>query len=166
MAGPIVAMPVAMVAPPVLGVETEIRVSGTVLVAEVVVIAAALVAVAKDDAEGSAVGDALENAGPDFRQVFFLALGNELGLTGAAAAEVGQEVLDAERHSGRTAVDDDDVTRPVADAGGGDAEQLSEGIACHRGFLLSVGELRMSSPRVCWRCSPSRGRWLPWLARA
>ena len=134
-AGPAAA---AVVAQAVLGVEGEVGVAGPILVLDVAVIAAALVAVAEEDADRGAVGHALEDAGPDFRQVLFLALRDDLRLPRPAAAQVGQQVLDAERQTGRAAVDDDEVARAVADAGGGDAEQFAEGVAWHKGNSASV----------------------------
>ena len=127
-AGPAAA---AVVAPAVLGVEREIGVSGTILILDIAVIAAVLVAVAEEDADGGAVGDALKDAGPDFRQVFLLALGDDLRLARPAAPQVGQKVVHAQRQAGRAAVDDEEVAGAVADAGRGDAEQFAEGIAWH-----------------------------------
>ena len=96
----------AVVAEAVLGVEREVGMAGAVLVLDVAVIAAALVAVAEEDADGRAVGLALEDAGPDFRHVFFLALRDDLRLARPAAAQVGQQVLHAQRQARRAAVDD------------------------------------------------------------
>ncbi len=67
---------------------------------------------------------ALEDAGQDLGGVGLVALRGDARLPGPAAVEVGQQVLDREREPGRAAVDDDDVARPVALAGGGDAEGL------------------------------------------
>src|SRR5205823_4723506 len=73
-AGPTAA---AVIAETVLGVEGEIRVTGTVLVLDVAVVAGALIVIAEEDAERGAVGLAVEDAGPDFGQVLFLALGDD-----------------------------------------------------------------------------------------
>src|SRR5207253_2646817 len=112
----------AVVAEAVLGVEGVVGVAGAVLVLDVAVVAAALIAVAEEDAERGAVGAPLEDAGEDFRGVVLLTLGDELRLAGPAAAQVGQQVVLGQRQAGRAAVDDDDVAGAVADAGGGDAE--------------------------------------------
>src|SRR5262249_11321128 len=120
-----------VVAEAVLGVEGEVGVAGAGLVLDVVVGAAVRVGGAEGDADGGAVGPALEDAGPDLRQVFLLALADDLGLAGAAAAQVGQQVLDRQRQPRRAAVDDGEVAGTVADAGRGDAEQLAERIAGH-----------------------------------
>src|SRR5205085_3987999 len=68
----------AVVAAAVLGVEGEVGVAGSVLVLQLLVVAAALVGVAEEDADRRAVGGALEDAGPDLRHVLLLALGDEL----------------------------------------------------------------------------------------
>src|SRR5205823_3392154 len=44
---------------------------------------------------------------------------------------VGQEVVHAQGQAGGAAVDDAEVAGAVADARGGDAEQLAEGVAWH-----------------------------------
>jgi len=62
-----------------------------------------------------------------------VALGDDLRLPRSATAQVGKEVVRAERETRRTAVNDNDVTGAVTDAGGGDAEQLAESVACHEG---------------------------------
>ena len=85
----------AIVAEAVLGVEGEVGVAGAILVLDVAVIAAALIGVAKEDADRGAVGLALEDAGPDFRQVLFLPLRDDLRLPRPAAAQVGQQIVDA-----------------------------------------------------------------------
>ena len=97
----------AIVAEAVLGVEGEIGMAGTILVLDVAVILAALVGVAKQNADRGAVGLALEDAGPDFGHVFFLALRDDLRLPRPAAAQVGQQIVHAQRQAGRAAVDDD-----------------------------------------------------------
>ncbi len=100
--------------------------AGAILVLDFVIILAALVLVAEEDADGRAVGLALEHARPDFGLILFLALRDDLRLPRPAAAQVGQQVIDAQRQAGRAAVDDDDVTRTVADPSRGDAKQLAE----------------------------------------
>ena len=74
---------------------------------------------------------ALEDAGPDFGNVLLLALGDNLRLSRTTAAQVGQQVVHAQRQAGRATVDDEEVAGAVADAGRGDAEQFAEGIAWH-----------------------------------
>jgi len=69
-------------------------VTGTILVFDIAVIAAALIGVAKENADRRAVGLAVEDAGPDFRLVLLLALSNDLRLPRTAPPQVGQQVLD------------------------------------------------------------------------
>ena len=54
-----------------------------------------------------------------------------LDCPGSAPLEVGKEVRDRQLQPGRAAVDDAQVAGAVAHAGGGHAEQLAEGVACH-----------------------------------
>src|SRR5205823_3977233 len=136
----------AVVAAAVLGVEGEVGVARAVLVFQPLVVAAALVGVAEQDADGSAVGGALEDAGPDLRQVLLLALGDELRLPRPAAPQVGQEVLGAEGQPGRAAVDDEQVAGAVADAGRGEAEQLAERITGHDGHYTPARGARQARP--------------------
>src|SRR5205823_5072346 len=128
----------AVVAQAVLGIEGEVGVAGAILVLDVRVVLAVLIGVAKQDADRGAVGLALEDARPDLGNVLLLALRDDLRLAGAAPPQIGQQVVDAEREAGRTAVDDAHVPRPMTDAGGGDAKQFSEGIARHD--LVAPGE--------------------------
>jgi hypothetical protein len=121
----------AVVAEAELGVEGVVRMAGAVLVLDVAVVAAALVRVAEEQADGGAVGASLEDAAPDFGEVGFLPLGGEFRLPRHAPLQVGEEVVHAEFQPGGAAVDDAEVARPVADARGGDAEEFAEGIACH-----------------------------------
>src|ERR1019366_8982269 len=104
--------------------EGEVGMPGSIFVLDVAVITAALVAIAEDDAERGAVGLALEDTGPDFWEVFFLALRNNARLAGPAAAQVRQQVVNAQGQARRATVDDAKIARPVADAGRGDAKQL------------------------------------------
>ena len=59
------------------------------------------------------------------------ALRDDLRLSRPAAAQIGQQIVDAQRQAGRTAVDDGDIAGAMADAGGGDAKQFAEGVAWH-----------------------------------
>src|SRR6185437_2657509 len=157
----------------VLGIEREISVAGTILVLDVAVIVAALVGIAEQDRDGSAVRHALENAGPDFRRVLFLTLGDEFRLPRPAAAQVGQQILHAQRQPRRATVDDDSIAGAMTDAARRDAKQVSKSIACHA-FILSfaIRDSRPCRPRSkakrrehhelparsvskgfpCWRC--------------
>ena len=60
-----------------------------------------------------------------------LALGDDVTLTGPTAAEIDAQVVLGKGDAGWATVDDDDVTRTVRFAGGGDAEGLTEAIARH-----------------------------------
>src|SRR5436190_1639682 len=81
------------------------------------------VRVAKQDADGCAVGLALKDAGPDFRDIFFLALRDDVRLPRTSAAQVRQQIVHAQFQPRRTAVNDGEVSRPMADARRGDAKQ-------------------------------------------
>ena len=63
--------------------------AGTIFVFDIAVVLAVLIGVAEQDGEGGAVGPALEDAGEDLRQVFFLALGDDARLSRSAAARSG-----------------------------------------------------------------------------
>ncbi len=63
--------------------------------------------------------------------IVLLALGDDFRLARSAAAQVGQQVFDTQRQPRRAAVDDDEVTGAVADAGSGDAKQFAKGVAWH-----------------------------------
>src|SRR5262245_8377706 len=98
---------------------------------DVGVIGAPLVGVTEQDADRRPIGLAVEDARPDFGDVLFLPLRDNARLARPAAAQIGEQVLDAQGHAGRAAVDDAEVARAVADAGRGDAEPFAEGIAGH-----------------------------------
>src|SRR5262249_34860643 len=119
----------AVVAEAVFGIECEVGVPRPVLVLDLAVICTALIGVAEENANRRTVGLALEDAGPDFWDVLFLALRDELRLARPAAAQVGQQVCFTKRQAGGAAVDDADVAWTMTDARRGDAEQLAEGIA-------------------------------------
>src|SRR5262249_2344069 len=146
----------AVVAKAVLGGEGVIRVARPVLVLDVTVVAAALVGVLEQNADGRAIRLALEDTRPDLRQIRLVALRDDLRLPGAAAAQVGEEVVHAERQAGRAAVDDGEVARSVADAGGGGAAQSAEGVAWHdrsssAAAMSSMRETRSGSRARCQR---------------
>src|SRR5262249_61536634 len=106
----------AVVADAELGVERVIRVAGAVLVLDFGVVATPLVFVLEEQADGGAVGDAVEDAGPEFGRVRLVPLGGEGRLAGPAAAEVGEEIVDGEGQPGPAAVGDASRTRAGADA--------------------------------------------------
>ena len=106
--------------------------AGAELLGDGAVVFAALVGVANQQGDGGAGGFALEDAGKDFHAIGFAALGNVTAGAGFTAVEIGLDVVCAKRQAGRAAVDDAANACAVAFAEGGDAEQLSEGIACHR----------------------------------
>ena len=125
----------AVVAEAVLRVEGVIGVAGAVLVLDVAVVGAALVGVAEEEADRGSVGFSVEDARPDLRRVGLVALRGQFGLTGPAAGEVGQKILDGEFQSGRAAVDNTEIPGAVTDAGRGDPEQLAERVACQAAIL-------------------------------
>ena len=85
----------------------------------------------KENADGRAVGFALKDAGPDLRHIFFLALRNDLRLARPPPSQVRQKIIHRKRQTGWAAVNDEQIARPMADTGGGDAKQFAEGIAWH-----------------------------------
>lgn len=104
---------------------------------------AALVPVADEDRNAGAGGPAFEDAGKDLRRVRLVALRDDAALAGTAAGEVGRQVILAERETGRTAVDDDEVSGTVRLPAGGNPERLPEAVARH---LL----LLTAAPRSAW----------------
>src|SRR5262249_46858115 len=99
---------------------------------DVGVILAALIAIVEDDADGGAVGLAVEDAGPDFGNVVFLPLRDDARLSRPSATQVRHQIFNTQSQARWTAVDNAKVTGPVADACGGHAKQLSECVARHR----------------------------------
>src|SRR5207247_595592 len=99
------------------------RMSWTVFVLDIRIVLAVLIGVVEKNADGGAVCPPIEHSRPDLRDVFFFALGDDLRLPRPAAAQVGQQILNAQRQAGRTAVNDCKVAGTVADAGRGDAKQ-------------------------------------------
>src|SRR5262249_14191892 len=95
---------------------------------------AALVLVVKEDADWRAISLAFEDSGPDFRNIGFLALSDDFGLAGTAAAQVRHQGIHTEQQAGRAAVHDQQISRPLADAGSRDTKQLAEGISRHIGI--------------------------------
>ena len=102
----------AVVAEAVLGVEGEVGVAGAVLVLDVAVVVAALVARCGTGCRCD-VPSVLPSKTPDQISgvVLLVALGDDLRLPRPAAAQVGQQVVDGQRQPRRAAVDDDDVAR-------------------------------------------------------
>ena len=115
----------------VLGIEAEIGMPWPIFVLDLRIILAALVLIVEEDADGGAVSLALEDTGPDFRHILFLALADDLGLARPAAAQVQQQVIYAQRQAGGTTVYDRQIPRPVADPGRGHAKQFAKRIAWH-----------------------------------
>src|SRR5262249_27355792 len=109
-----------VVAQAVLGIEGEVRVTGTIFVFNVAIISAALIGIAEENPKGRAGGNALEDAGPDLRGVFFLALRDDFRLPRPPAAQIREQILDRQGQARRTAIDDGEVAGSVANAGGGD----------------------------------------------
>ena len=101
----------AIVAEAVLGVEGEVGVAGAVLVLDVAVVGAALIGVAEEMPMD--VPSVLPSKTPDqiSGSVVLVALRDELRLPRPAAAQIGQQIVDGQRQSGRAAVDDDKDTR-------------------------------------------------------
>ena len=122
----------AVVADAVFVPVAVVGVAGAELLGDGAVVFAALVGVADQQGDGSAGGFALEDAGKDFHAVGFAALGNVAAGAGFAAVEIGLDVVCTKRQAGRAAVDNAADGFAVAFAKSGDAEQLSERIACHR----------------------------------
>src|SRR5579875_2085796 len=139
----------AVIAQAILGIEGEISVSRTIFIFNIPVILTALVGVAKQDCNGRTVRQALEDAGPDLRHVLFLALRDDFRLAWPATAQVGQQIVHAQRHSGRATINDDSVTGTVADAAGGNAKQLSKSVAWHV-LILARGQSSLQRDHHVW----------------
>ena len=147
----------AIIAEAVLGVVRVVGVSGAIDVLDVFVVAAALVLVADEDGEARAGGAPLEQSGKDFRLIRLVALRDDFALAGPAAVEVDHQIVDRQLDAGRHAVDDDDISRPVALPGRRDAKGLSERIARHEFILADETDLgcpsgqRKSAPKIAAR---------------
>ena len=107
--------------------------AGAELLGDIAVVAAALVGVADEEGDGRAGGAPFKHAGEDFHLVGFAPLGNVAAGAGATAVEVGLDIGFGKRQAGRAAVDDAADACAVTFAEGGDAEELSEGVAGHDG---------------------------------
>ena len=73
-----------------------------------------------------------------------LAKGRRVGLI-----EIREQIFDGEFKTGRAAVDDAEIPRAVAHAGGGDAEQLAERVACHS-VIIAAWRDSIRSGRLGW----------------
>lgn len=121
----------AVIAESVAGVKGEVGVSGTVFVADIGVVTAALVGISDQDGEAGACGASVKDTGQDFRLVLFLPLCREQALSGTTSGEIRSEIIGGEVDTGRNAIDDHDVSGTVTFAGCGDAKQLTEGVTGH-----------------------------------
>mgnify|MGYP000675230201 CR=1 FL=1 len=100
--------------------------AGPVQILDVGVVAAALIGIADQNRQARPGRATFEDAGKNLRFVRLLPLGDDFALSRAAALEVHTKIIDRQRQTGRHAVNDDDVPRAVALAGGGDPKCLSE----------------------------------------
>ena len=114
----------------VLGVVREVGVRRTIGRFHLGVGLWALVAVADDDGDGRAEGEAvMRDAREDFRCVGFFALRGQGALARATAVEFAAQESGVKRYAGRAAINDDAECGPVAFAEGGDAETVSVCVA-------------------------------------
>ena len=90
-----------------------------------------LVGIADQQANRTAGGLALEDAGEDFHLIVFLTLRGVAAGAWLAPIEVALQVLQANLQPRRAAIDNGDQRRAMAFASGGDSEQLAVGIAGH-----------------------------------
>ena len=124
--------PAAPVVPDaVLGVIGEVPMPRAKNFFEMVVVAAAGVAVQNDQADGGAGGASFEDPGEDFHPVLFPAPGG-VGLdAGAAPGQKSVDVGGSQGQAGRAAVDDRAQGRAVGLTPGSHPENPAKGVACH-----------------------------------
>ena len=111
--------------------------TGPVLVLDLGIVLGALVDIVDHERNRRAGGRLLagrfiqKHAGKDFDRVRFLPLGGEARLAGAAAVQIGLNVMLAQSDAWRATVDDAADRRPMAFAEGGHPEGMSERIEGH-----------------------------------
>ncbi len=111
-----------MIPKAVLRVVGEVRVTGAILLPELVVVPALGVRVSDQDRDGWCRWSALEHPGKNFGLVGLLALGREPALARPAAVELHAEIIDRQLKPRRAAVDDHHVGWAVGFARRGDDE--------------------------------------------
>src|SRR5690606_34342627 len=105
--------------------------AGAVHVLQVVVVAALLVLVADDEADGRAERGALEHTAQELHRVALRACRAQGRAARAAAVQLVLHGIRVERQTRRAAVDDPADGRAVAFTEGDKAEKLAEGVAGH-----------------------------------
>ena len=137
----------AIVARTVLRVVGVVGVPGPIFVLDIRVVATALIRIPNQNGDRSARCLSLEDAGEDLRCVRLVAWGHDVALPRAPTGQVLGQIGRCEHHTGRTALDDHDIPRPVRLAGGTDAKGMSERVARHTEILHAPG--RPTSASAC-----------------
>src|SRR5262249_5549782 len=119
-----------------------VRVARAELLADLLVVARALVLVGDDERDRGAERAPLEDPGDDAHGVGLLARGDEAALAGGAAVELGLDVGLGERQQRRAAVHHRPDAPSVRLPPGRHAEELSEGVA----HAASAGILPATPP--------------------
>jgi len=83
------------------------------------------------ETDGRSRGPALEHAGYDLHLIRFPALGRVARLAGPTALQIGLQVVLAQSHSRRTAVNDAANSSAMTFTEGSHREQLTERISAH-----------------------------------
>ena len=138
----------AVVADAVFGVVGVVGVAGAVLVFDGAVVAAALVFVVDEQADGRAGGLACKDAGEEAEAVVFLARGNVARGAGFAPVEFGLDGGFVQRDARRSAIENAADGRAVAFAVGGEDEVLSDAVSAH-GWVPCLGALVFIFVFVC-----------------
>ena len=125
-AGAATALPVADA---VFGLISEVGVGRPVFMGHLGVSLGARVFVLHPEGDRSAESTAFERAGQDLDGIGLLARGDDGGLAGAATVEVGLDITFGEGNPRGATVDDDADSASVRFAPGGDAEQVTKGVA-------------------------------------
>ncbi len=111
----------------VLGLIAVVGVRRTVLGTHLVVVASARIAIAHQQRDGRAQGQATLDAGKNLDLVRLVAVAGNAALARSATVQLDLDLLAADGEARGTPVDHDADTRPVGLAPGRDPEELAEG---------------------------------------
>src|SRR5262249_47038432 len=127
----------AIIADAVFGEIGVVGMAGTEFVADLVVVARALIDVFDQEPDRRAGGElllhplVLKDAGENLHLIGFAPLAGEARLSRTPAVEIALNVGFGERNAGRAAINDTADRRPVAFAEGRDPEHVAEGVERH-----------------------------------
>ena len=119
-----------------------------ILVLDLAVVFGPLVAVPYENGNTCSRGLAFEHAREDFRNVCFLPLGGDLGLTRSTAIQIGLKVFLAQVQSSRNTIDNAHVRGAMALAGRTHPKGLSETVTCHGVVILPSLASKRERPQV------------------